>query len=487
MIHALSSALALTTGATVAWSTALFVLYVCVALPLALHSLMHTRSTQGTIAWMICLLTIPVLAVPLYLVFGVRSIERRTQREMRDCGAESLQPALAPHLIEGGPIIRTMQKCCDCGLVGGNAVDILRDGNDTYPELERAIRGAKRFVLVEFYIIRNDKVGEKLRDVLVERAQAGLDVYVIYDEIGSMKLARGYLGALRDAGVHVAPFNGKRFWLSSFLRVNFRNHRKLVVVDGELAYMGSLNIGLEYWRSRRRKRRARSEYWRDTFIGLRGPAVCQTMQSFMRDWYRATGEDIADKVAVQPQPAGTHPCQLVPSGPNDGESSYWHLLVLEMAAHATERLWITTPYFVPSEAVNAALLAAALRGVDVRILVPQKSDNPLANLALLTFQKELISSGVKMLAYTPGVLHEKVTLMDRELCSIGSANLDERSLRLNFELTMLMVGQEMNARVGAMMEDDMSRCVPLRADAWENSGWFVRVAARLCRLLSPVL
>lgn len=487
MIHALSTVLALTTGATVTWSAALFVLYVCVALPLALHSLMHTRSTQGTIAWMICLMTVPVVAVPLYLVFGVRSIERRTKREMRDCGAESLESALAPHLLEGGSIIRTMQKCCDCGLVGGNAVELLRDGNDTYPELERAIRGARRFVLVEFYIIRNDKVGEKLRDVLVERAQAGLDVYVIYDEIGSMKLARGYLGTLRAAGVHVAPFNGKRFWLSSILRVNFRNHRKLVVVDGQLAYMGSLNIGLEYWRSRRRKRRARSEYWRDTFISLRGPAVCQTMQSFMRDWHRATGENIAARVQVQPQPAGTHPCQLVPSGPNDGAASYWHLLVQEMAAHATERLWITTPYFVPSDAVYAALLAAALRGVDVRILVPRKSDNPLANLALLTFQKELISCGVKMLAYTPGVLHEKVTVMDHGLCSVGSANLDERSLRLNFELTMLMAGTEMNARVAAMLEDDMARCVPLTADAWENSRWAVRVASRLCRLLSPVL
>lgn len=471
--------------ATVIWSAAVLFLYVCVALPLALHSLMHTRSTQGAIAWIICLLTIPIITVPLYLVFGIRNMERHTRREMRDCGAEALQSAMEPHLEDGGVISRTLRKCSGSPLCGGNAVELLRDGNDTYPELERAIRAAKSFVLVEFYIIRNDKVGEKLRDVLVERAKAGLDVYVIYDEIGSMKLARGYLGTLRAAGVHVAPFNGKRFWLSSIMRVNFRNHRKLVVVDGALAYMGSLNIGLEYWRSRHR--RSRSEYWRDTFIGLRGPAVCQTMQSFMRDWYRATGENIADKVQVQPMPAGTHPCQLIPSGPNDGATSYWHLLVQEMAAHATERLWITTPYFVPSEAVFAALRGAALRGVDVRILVPRKSDNPLADLALLTFQKELISGGVKMLAYTPGVLHEKVTVMDRKLCSVGSANLDERSLRLNFELTMLMEGEEMNARVASMLEVDMRQCVELGANDWENARWPVRVASRLCRLLSPVL
>lgn len=477
--------LAFSSEATVIWSAAVLFLYVCVALPLALHSLMHTRSTQGAIAWIICLLTIPIITVPLYLVFGIRNMERHTKREMRDCGAEALQSAMEPHLEDGGVISRTLRKCCGSPLCGGNAVELLRDGNDTYPELERAIRAAKSFVLVEFYIIRNDKVGEKLRDVLVERAKAGLDVYVIYDEIGSMKLARGYLGSLRAAGVHVAPFNGKRFWLSSIMRVNFRNHRKLVVVDGALAYMGSLNIGLEYWRSRRR--RSRSEYWRDTFIGLRGPAVCQTMQSFMRDWYRATGENIADKVQVQPMPAGTHPCQLIPSGPNDGATSYWHLLVQEMAAHATERLWITTPYFVPSEAVFAALRGAALRGVDVRILVPRKSDNPLADLALLTFQKELISGGVKMLAYTPGVLHEKVTVMDRKLCSVGSANLDERSLRLNFELTMLMEGEEMNARVASMLEVDMHQCVELGANDWENARWPVRVASRLCRLLSPVL
>ncbi|MCQ2371102.1 MAG: cardiolipin synthase [Akkermansia sp.] len=485
MIPPFPSMLAHSPEATVAWTTAALALCLAVGCVLAVHSLMHTRSTQGAVAWIICLVTIPVVAVPLYLLFGMRSIDRRTKREMAACGADALQPLMEPFLVEGNAVGRTLWRCCGCAPCSGNAVELLRDGNDTYPELERAIRAARRFVMVEFYIIRSDKVGDKLRDLLMERARAGLDVYVIYDEIGSMKLPQGYLGELRQAGVKVAPFNGHRFWLSSILRVNFRNHRKLVVVDGELAYMGSLNIGLEYWRYK--KPRKRNEYWRDTFISLQGPAVCQTMQSFMRDWYRATGENIGPKVQVQPSAAGAQTCQLIPSSPNDGATSHWHMLVQELAAQARERLWLTTPYFVPTEALYSALQGAALRGVDVRILVPQKSDNKMADLARLTFQHGLVSRGVKMLAYTPGVLHEKVTLMDRELCSIGSANMDERSLRLNFELTMLLEGREMNARVAAMLEEDMSRCVELKADACEKSSWPVRVAARVFRLFSPVL
>ena len=445
---------------------------------LALHSLMRTRSPQGSVAWILGLVTLPYVTIPLYLALGVARIRRHTEHEMADCGAKRLQHALEPYRVEGGIISRTLERCCGYSLCTGNDVQLLRDGDDTYPVLQRAIRGAQRFIMVEFFIIRNDRVGTKLRELLEERARAGVSVYVIYDELGSHKLPGGYLMRLRKAGVKVASFNGRRFWWSSFLRINYRNHRKLVVIDGSLAYLGSLNVGLEY---------LRRNAWRDTFLSLRGPAVGQAMQSFLRDWHRATGENISSGTTVHAEPAGETRCQLVPSGPDDGGATFWHLMVQELAAHAKERLWIATPYFVPTDAVYAALLAAALRGVDVRILVPEKGDNRMANLALLTFLRGTVSRGVKMLAYTPGVLHEKVAVMDRTLSTVGSANLDERSLRLNFELTLLMEGAEMNARVAAMLEEDMARSVPLAADAWERAGWPARLGARICRLLSPVL
>ena len=445
---------------------------------LALHSLLRTRSPQGSVAWILGLVTFPYMAIPLYLALGVARIRRHTEQEMADCGAERLQPMLEPYRVEGGIISRTLERCCGHPLCGGNSIRLLRDGDDTYPVLERAIREARSFIMVEFFIIRDDRVGSTLRELLEARAREGLDVYVIYDELGSHKLPNGYLRRLRRAGVKVASFNGRRFWWSSFLRINYRNHRKLVVIDGTLAYLGSLNVGQEY---------SRRNSWRDTFLSLHGPAVGEAMQSFLRDWYRATGENISAGLPLHTEPAGTERCQLIPSGPDDGGASFWHLAVQELAAHARQRLWLATPYFVPTEAVYAALLGAALRGVDVRILVPRKSDNRMANLALLTFQRGLISRGVKMLGYTPGVLHEKVAVMDDMVSTVGSANLDERSLRLNFELTLLMEGREMNGRVAAMLEEDMARAVPLSADAWERAGWPVRLGARICRLLSPVL
>ena len=445
---------------------------------LALHSLLRTRSPQGTMAWILGLVTFPYIAIPLYLALGVARIRRHTEQEMADCGAERLQPMLAPHRVEGGIISRMLERCCGYPLCGGNSIRLLRDGEDTYPVLEQAVREARSFIMVEFFIIRDDRVGSALRELLEARARDGLAVYVIYDELGSHKLPNGYLRRLRRAGVKVASFNGRRFWWSSFLRINYRNHRKLVVIDGELAYLGSLNVGQEY---------SRRNSWRDTFLSLRGPAVGETMQSFLHDWYRATGENINAGLPVHAEPAGTECCQLIPSGPDDGSTSYWHLAVQELAAHARKRLWLATPYFTPTEAVYSALQGAALRGVDVRILVPQKSDNRMANLALLTYQRGLISRGVKMLGYTPGVLHEKVAVMDDMTSTVGSANLDERSLRLNFELTLFMEGREMNERVAAMLEEDMRHSTPLAADAWERAGWPVRLGARICRLLSPVL
>lgn len=445
---------------------------------LALHSLMRTRSPQGTMAWILGLVTFPYITIPLYLALGVARIRRHTEHEMAECGADSLQHLLEPYRVEGGIISRTLERCCGYPLCGGNDIRLLRDGDDTYPALHRSIRSAKKFIMVEFFIIRDDRVGSTLRKLLEERAREGLSVYVIYDEVGSHKLPRGYLRRLRRAGVKVASFNGRRFWWSSFLRINYRNHRKLVVIDGSLAYLGSLNVGQEY---------SRRNSWRDTFLCLRGPAVCQTMQSFMKDWHRATGETITEELPEQLPVQGAERCQLVPSGPDDGGASYWHLLVQELAAHAKERLWLATPYFVPTDAVYAALLAAALRGVDVRILVPLKSDNRMANLALLTFLRGTVGRGVKMLGYKPGVLHEKVALMDDMISTVGSANLDERSLRLNFELTLLMEGREMNASVAAMLEEDMRQSVPLEKDAWVHAGWPVRLGARICRLLSPVL
>ncbi len=447
---------------------------------MAIHALGQKHSPQGTIAWILILLLLPWVGVPLYLLLGAARIRRHTSTRKNRELIEAFLKMNGAWQNASSLLGRTLTHSTGYAPCSGNHARLLRDGNDTYRDLLQAIRQARESILLEFFIIRNDPVGIYLRQTLEERARAGVRVYVIYDEVGCHKLPAGYLRSLRKAGVMVASFNGKRFWLSSILRINYRNHRKLVVIDGELAYLGSLNIGLEYTRSPRRT------YWRDTFVSLRGPVVTQCILSFMDDWLRATG-DILQGLTRRKEYAGNTQCQLIPSGPDDSPMNTWQLILLELAAAARERLWLASPYFVPTEAVKAALCAAAMRGVDVRIIIPRRGDHLAAQFAMFTYLQHMQDSGVQMYAYEPGVLHEKVCVADSHTCSIGTANLDERSLRLNFELTLLMEDAKITAEVASMLEEDMADSRPVSHDVWLKVSPATRLIANFCRLLSPAL
>ncbi len=450
---------------------------------LALHALMRRHSPQGTLGWMLALAFLPALAIPFYLVLGAGTIGRRRRKRQlpRQSVLRLLERSLPWQQAAIGPE-RPLARLTGEMPCGGNSIQVLEGSRESYHELEHLLEQAQQSILIEFFIIRNDRAGTRLRALLEQAAARGVHVCVIYDEIGSYKLPLGYLRRLRHAGVRVASFNGRRYWWSSFLRLNYRNHRKLVVVDGKTALIGSLNVGIEYMHL------DNAPYWRDTFVRLQGPIVSHASLSFADDWHRATQEDISAHLASAPvEPAGMEICQLLPSGPDNSPANAWHTALLELIDNAAHRLWLASPYFVPDAAVIYALQRAALRGVDVRLLIPHSSDSHLAQLAMLTYLPSLLSCGVRVLAYTRGFLHEKVTLVDEAFCCIGTANLDERSLSLNFELTLLMRGSTMAQQVATMLEADMRHSIPLTHRDWEASPLPRRLAARLCRLLSPVL
>lgn len=448
----------------------------------SLHALMRHHTPQGTIAWILGLNLIPCITLPLYLALGAERIRRSVSERLPEESVATILAPLRPYLTLPQPSspVHTLSRACGYLPCNGNSVQLLSDGLETYGELIEAIRSAKESILIEFFIIRNDRVGTTLRRLLEERARQGIRVCVIYDEIGSHKLPGGYLRSLKAAGVHTASFNGRRFWWSSFLRINYRNHRKLVIIDSTRAYLGSLNIGLEYVRL------PGKTYWRDTFAELNGPIVGQCLLSFAEDWKRAVGEDISHLTKTL-QPCGDTCCQLLPSGPDDAPLNTWQLTLLELAQEAKERLWLASPYFVPDEAVRTALLAAALRGVDVCILIPRRGDSLMAHLAMLAHLPDMVSHGIRFMAYEPGFLHEKLALADRNLCSIGTANLDERSLRLNFELTLLVEHKGTADRVEQLLCRDLQHASPLTLTDWTQLSLGTQLAAHFCRLLSPVL
>ncbi|MGI9244510.1 MAG: cardiolipin synthase, partial [Verrucomicrobiales bacterium] len=331
-----------------------------------------------------------------------------------------------------------------------------------------------------FYIIRDDSVGQALKAALIERAEAGVRCHLLYDEIGS-RLPKAYLKSLRDAGVEVRPFNTTQGSTNRF-QLNFRNHRKIVIVDGNEAWVGGLNIGEEY-----KGLDPKFGYWRDTHLRVAGPVVQCVQIAFAEDWHWAAKKLIGNlNWDPKPAPGGASKGMLcLPSGPVDPLETCT-LFFLHAINTAKQRLWIASPYFVPDEQFISALQLAALRGVDVRIIIPDEADSALVQLSAWSYIEELEKVDIKVYRYTKGFLHHKVMVVDEEYCTVGTANFDNRSFRLNFEITMGVADVEFTAQVAAMLEEDMSNSRRAYKKELDERSFLYRLGVRAARLTAPV-
>ncbi|MEZ5559725.1 MAG: cardiolipin synthase [Pseudomonadales bacterium] len=455
----------------------------------AIHAAIHTRSAQGASAWAIALVAMPGMALPFYLVFGRNRFAgyvdaRRSANQAHGWVTDQVRrycQAFRSSIPQADAEVRVLERLAALPFTSGNRVELLIDGDETFDAIFQAIQNAQRYLLVQFYILRHDNLGERLKDALIERARAGLAVYFLYDDIGSWPAPRRFVRECRAAGIDIRAFRSSGR-AGSRLQINFRNHRKLLVADGDLAFVGGLNVGDEYLgRSRR------YGAWRDTHLLVEGPAADALQLIFTEDWHWATGENI-DLLEWVPRSAQGRNANvlILPSGPADRVETC-NLMFLQIIQAARRRLWIASPYFVPNEEIVAALQVAALRGVDVRILLPEKPDHLLVHLASLFYLSLCAATGVTFFRYTQGFMHQKAFLVDDRLMGIGTANLDNRSLRLNFELTLLSTDAAVVARVAQMLEQDFSRSRRVSADEIEQRGFAVRLAASGARLLSPIL
>ncbi len=451
-----------------------------------LHALMHVRTSQGTIAWVISLLTVPFLALPMYWLLGRTRFSgyiggRREKDGRLGKLAASMHKRLRHCEVEipdDDAFERAAQVLGGLPFTRGNDLELLIDGDDTFERIFEVIREAKSYLCVNFFIVKNDRLGTKFQEALIERAKAGVKVYFLFDEIGSHKLTRRYLRAMKDAGIECNSFGINRFWWSR-LQLNFRNHRKIVVSDGKTAFIGGLNVGDEYL-----GRDQRFGGWRDTHLRMRGPVVQAVQMVFLEDWFWAsntvpdlhwdTRAEAADQIAA-----------IIPTGPADPMDS-WQLLVAEAANTSRRKLWIASPYFVPDEGVLTALQAAAIRGVDVRILIPQRADQLLVWLSAFSYYEQSIPFGVKLFCYQKGFLHQKVMLIDNRLASVGTANLDNRSFRLNFEITAFSTDRKFVDEVEAMLVTDFSRAREAKVEDITGKPFLFRAACRAARLLAPI-
>ncbi|MCW5745178.1 MAG: cardiolipin synthase [Alphaproteobacteria bacterium] len=459
-------------------------------LVVAMRALMYGRTAEGTVAWMISLVLVPYAALPLYAVFGhgkfrgyVRARRShvgrlnslmRTVRPARD-SERALDAATAPSDL------LALERLVELPFTRGNRAALLVNGEQAFPSIFAGIAEARRYVLVQYYSIHADGVGLALKEALRERARAGVAVHVLYDEIGCEDTPRDFFAELRSQGIAVSAFNESKNWITRHSRINYRNHRKIVVVDGHTAWVGGLNVGDEYL-----GRDPVLGPWRDTHVQVTGPCVRGCQLSFVEDWYWATGQALdLDWRAYQVDPDGL-PVLVLPTGPADLLETCG-LAFGQMIAAARHRIWIATPYFVPDRHIQAALQLAAVRGIDVRVLIPGRPDHRTTWLASLSYLPDMTEAGVKVYVYEPGVLHQKVCLFDDQLATVGTANFDNRSFCLNFEITLAFYDGRFTDEVAEMLRRDFRASREIGADFLTSRSLAFRVAVQGARLLAPVL
>ena len=430
----------------------------------------------------------PFVALPAYLVFGrnkfegiAAAFESRSDEFERDIvDLESrLQPWTIPSAAEPS-WGRALESLSRFELLNGNSVELLVDGEATFNSILDGIRQAETYILFQFYMIHDDELGRRIKSALIDKAAEGVSVIVLYDEVGSSGLPRAYISELVVAGARVSSFRPNQGWTNRF-QLNFRNHRKMVVVDGQSAWVGGHNVGDEYLG-------LDPEFspWRDTHVRIDGPAALQVQLTIIADWYWATRELPTLQWAPKPAEDANTIVTILPTAPT-GNLETASLFFVSALSAARERIWIATPYFVPDEAMMKALQLAALRGVDVRVLTTGKPDSWPVHLAAFHYMHELRDLGIRFYAFEPGFMHQKVLLIDDKLASVGTHNFDNRSSRLNFEVTALIADDDFAAKVREMLEADFDHAVPIVENEWSAEPLWWRIAVRIARLASPVL
>lgn len=449
--------------------------------------LSENRNPVKSLAWITVLLLFPVGGLVLYLFFGrsiknTHMISRRNKRKLRQ--GESTVTTVIPenYTPEMRQLTELGRSLCGATFYPDNRVEVYSYGRDKFEALFNDIRAAEEYIHLQYYIIEDDHIGRALRDALIERAKAGVKVRVIYDDFGCWGVSRKFFRSMREAGIDIHPFF-KVVFPPFATRINWRNHRKLAVIDGEVAYVGGMNVADRYIDGG-----SKFGCWRDTHMRITGPAVAAVQYSFAVDW-SFMGQSLLQEPVDMSLPKGPGEAaglQMMRCGPTS-EWSNVSLYMLKAIGNAKKRVYIQTPYFLPTDAMLSALQAAALSRVDVRVMIPLKSDSSTLTLASYSYIMECLRAGIKIYLFEAGMLHSKTMMIDDRLSAIGSANIDFRSFEHNFEETMFIFSSEVNATLRAQFMTDLQQSTRVRASVWRRRPIIQKAKESIVRLLSPVL
>jgi len=437
------------------------------AVTLLVHQNRTERSPSSTIAWLLAIVLIPYLGVPAYMIFGGRKI-RRLIKSKTILPPDPIPPEKSAILQGIGSIFP---------LRGGNSITLITTGEKAYATLIGMIEHAQQSIDITIFILGNDEVGAAVLAALTRKAEQGVRVRIILDALGSFNISKKKLSPLEAAGGHYAFFM-PMMHLPLRGRANLRNHRKMIIVDNATAILGGMNIAREYM-----GKTADTRMWHDMAVVVKGPTVADIHHVFCSDWQFASRQDTGKEYESAPvNTAGSITLQLVPSGPDVAGDPLYNSIISALF-RAEHRVWIATPYFIPDEMLLKAMCIAAGRGIDMRIVVPQASNHPLADLVRRSFLKQVQDSGATICNFTPGMMHGKVILVDDMLCVAGSMNMDMRSLFLNFEVALFIYNESVVKEMAAWVTDLISQSSP----GIRKSNIFVEFIEGIARLLAPLL
>ena len=456
-----------------------------VGLLCAAAAILRARTPQGATAWVVGLLTMPFFTVPLFFIFGRskfsgyamkrKILDHKIQRNLSFMQNNLFKDNVTPERIH--PLMNSINLLSNPGFTSHNTIELLIDGEQTYASMFEALEKAEKYILFQFYIFRVDNTGKKFAEVLLKKAGQGVQINFLYDEIGS-EIPDSFIEKFQRAGIEICHFNslsGK-----GHFQINFRNHRKILIVDGETAFVGGLNIGDDYlglWPD--------IGQWRDSHLKLEGPSVLATQMIHAKDWYWCRQVDLKANWTMK-KTSGEANVLILPSGPAD-ERQACLLAHISMVNSAQERLWIANPYLVPPESLLDAILLASLRGVDVRFLLPSYSDARIIMMASEVYISRLLKHGVKVYRYEAGFLHQKVMLVDDLFAVVGSANFDFRSMFINFEITVIGQEKKFIEDIKNMLIKDFKNSRLISLEEYTNLSLWKKISSRAANLLAPVL
>ncbi|MDG5789692.1 cardiolipin synthase [Evansella sp. AB-P1] len=455
------------------------------------------KDASASWAWLMILTFIPFLGFIIYLFLGQNLTRRRLfdWDGKRKVGIEDLisqqikqieNPAFNFRNLmvdEYRDLIYMHLVNNDAPLTKGNEVTILNDGNEKFDQLINDIQGAKNHIHIQYYIFRNDQLGKRIINELIKKAKDGVKVRVLYDELGSRKLRRKNFSRLAEVGGEVGVFFPSKLALIN-LRLNYRNHRKLVNIDGQIGYVGGFNVGDEYLGKKKK-----FGYWRDTHLRIKGLAVDAIQTRFILDWNQASKHyyiHYEDRYFPKKNSDGDCAMQIVSSGPD----SEWEQVkngYINMINAAKESILIQTPYFIPDQSLLDALRIASLSGKDVKVMIPNRPDHPFVYWATFSYVGELLKAGGKVYIYEKGFIHAKTIVVDGKLNSVGTANIDMRSFKLNFEVNAFLYDVKTSRKLASMFEEDMKVSTELTQEMYNNRSRKIRFKESISRLLSPIL